>query len=109
MAETDAGAAAAEAPKDKNRNYTIFTEVEIDFGDDAGSKAALEQIEALGAEGKATVLVRVGRALAPDPKKGLEMLANMRDLDGDYEVIAETARNKFEKVTTKQERVVKIG
>lgn len=109
--ETTADTSATASNK-TNKEYGVFTELSLSLGSAQERKASAEQLAELvhaSAEGKITVLVRMGNVIATEPKKALGQLGQHRELDGDYEVIAATSRNKFEKVKTKKEVVVSIG
>jgi hypothetical protein len=110
------GTATASPPAaaEKTRRYGVFTETTIDLT--AEPAAILEQLKAIvGVDGKgepiptAVALVRIGRADEEVPRKALEAVAQFRDLKGDFEVIADSARNSFKDVSSQVRRVVSIG
>lgn len=113
-AETTEAQQAAIA-QDKNRIYGVFTtELVFEVGTAAGRKAAAEKLAELAPKdgdnaGKVTVLARVARISAQEPKGALKNLGQIVELDGDYEVIAENSRNVFKNVKTKREVSVSIG
>lgn len=103
------------APASKDRIYGVFTtEISLDVGSAAGRKAAGELLAELAPKdgdnaGKVTVLVRRARIAAQQPKEALKNLGQLIELDGDYEVIADSARNVYKNVKTKREVTVSIG
>lgn len=114
-APADPPAPPAEQPKPpNNRQYGVFTEEVIDLAEDpAAVIEKLKEIVGKDAKGeqipKVTVLVRVGRAVESDPKRALNAVGSARDLNGAYEVIADSSRSKYDKVTSKIERTIQIG
>lgn len=109
-----AAPAAAEAAKSNLRQYAVFTEQVIDLNEDPA--AIIEKLKTIVGKDhqnnpipSVTVLVRVGRAKESDPKKAIQAVGDARDLQGDYEVIADSARNKYPGVTSAVRRVVSIG
>lgn len=114
MAEGNGGSGGdAAAAKDNTRQYGVFTEhVIAPDADAAEAVEALRTVVGKDSEGNqipVTLLVRVGRAIEKGPKEALSAVGKARDLRGDYEVVADSARNRYEKVTSKTERVVQIG
>lgn len=100
---------AAEPQDDnKDRNYGIYVEKTLDVSSAAARKEAMEDLATLGHDGKLTVLARIGRAVASTPRKAIASYAEQVDLDGDYEVVAERARNKFAGVKTETKRSIKL-
>lgn len=99
---------SAEETKSKTRQYGIYAEETVNIEDAA---AALEAIKKHAVEGQTsvTILVKVGRAEAGTPRVAIQKLGGVRDLDGDYDVIAEGARSRFDSVKSKLERQVAIG
>lgn len=100
---------APEAPVNNDRIYGIYTDEVLDFSKPAAE--IITQIQKHAAEGKTeiTVLVKVGRAQASTPKKAVEMLGEIRDLDGSYKTVADSAITEFANVSTKTKRSVSIG
>lgn len=103
--------AEAAQKKDDNRQYGVYTEVTLDLSSAAARKEAIEGLASLLVkdQGTLTVLAKVGRAVAPSPRQAITSLGQVRDLDGDYEVVADSSRNKFPKVKTAVRRDVSIG
>lgn len=113
-AETAAAATQAAAAKNKTRQYGVFTELVLDLTQSDGN--VVQQIkDAAGVdqEGKplpaVTILLRYGRGIAKGPREALEEVGKVRDLAGDYNVIADSSRTVFKDVSSKIERVIKIG
>lgn len=111
MAENDGngGQAAEETTASKDRDYGIFVELTADLkgsGDDLLKKIK----ENVAEEAKeAVILVRVGRAKAKDARGSLSAVAQLMDLNGDYQVIADGSRNDFKDVKSELKRTVSIG
>ena len=114
------GGGEAQGSGGKNeRPYGVFTEVEIKFADFEDDPAKLLQLlkETVGKDpdkpdqylGRAVWLVRMGKAKANDPRAAIKKLGEARDLNGDFEVIADSARNAFPNVRAGTRRVVEIG
>lgn len=117
------GTAVADAPakadkKDKGekkkiepRQYGIFVEKTLNLADEASSAEAVKGlIELLPADTtEIVVYARVGRAFGLNPKQALSGLGQVRDLNGTYETIAESAISTFPGVSTAQKRSVNIG
>ena len=98
---------AEQKKKNEPRQYTIFRELTVDTSADD----AIEKLKAeLPPEAtELVILVRAGRAVAHNAKEAVKMVANVRDLEGFYQVIADRSFNQVAPVTTKQERSVSIG
>lgn len=94
-------------PKDNTRKYHIFTTHELDLGDE---KSVIELLKtAADEQGRLTVFARRATVLQASPKLALHALGQFKELDGDYEVIAENGINTYKDVKTKQEVTVLIG
>lgn len=100
-------APAAPVPATKDRRYGVYVEVEVDVSSAAGRKEAMDALSKIECDG--VVLARVNRAAGALPRKALENLAEIRDLDGDYKVIAESAINDFPGVKTASKRSISFG
>lgn len=101
---------APEASKDPNRPYTIFTKLDFDLTSDAGIATAIESLKAVvDKDGKIAVLATVGKVLGDAPKKAIQNLGEIKDLDGDYTVIADNSFNPFSGVKSKTKRSVTFG
>lgn len=93
--------------KKDDRRYGVYVELEVDLSSAAGRKEALDALAKSDCDG--ILLVRVARAAGALPRKAMENLAEIRDLDGDYKVLAESAINDFSNVRTKSERKISFG
>lgn len=103
----------------KERQYGVFKKVIVDLSDDDKIKATIEALRALCVpkdEKKPDdelkplyLLVRLGNAMTTAPRRAVEMVGEVRDLDGTYEAIAENSRNEFPKVKSEVRRAVTIG
>lgn len=105
-------AAPAPAPESaaaasKERRYGVYVELVVDLSSAPGRKEAIDALAKAECDG--LVLARVSRAAGALPKKALENLAEIRDLDNDYKVIAESAINEFPGVKTASKRSVSFG
>lgn len=96
-------------PKDSTRRYGVFEELELDMTKPAEEIVALLQQRQLPDQAKLTVLVRIGRAQQTEPRKAIDAVGQARDLDGDYQVIADSSRTTYKNVKSKTERTVTIG
>lgn len=98
---------------EKTREYTVLEEITLDLSTKAAQKDAAEElakrIVSEAQQGKLTVHVRIGGAVAEDPRKAIKNLGQVRELDGDYEVVANSTITKFPKVKTSTEVNVSIG
>lgn len=98
---TEATTPASEA---KVRPYGIYEQQVLTL-DQAG-------IDALKARypdtAELTILVAYGRAIEGDPKKALTAVGQSKDLDGDYTIIADSAKTVLP-AKVKTERNVQIG
>lgn len=106
---TEPAATPAAAEPSKDRLYGIYTEVSLDLSSAAAAKIAVEQLKEYAVEGSLTVLARVGRAPAVNPKAAITVLAQNRDLDGDYHVIAQSSVNYYPAVKSQTKRDVSFG
>jgi hypothetical protein len=94
---------------DDDRVYGIYQTLDFDLRSAAAVKEAAKALQELAVDGKLTVLVRIGRTPAKAPRKAVIAFGQIRELDGDYEVIANGAINHYENVRTKKETTVSIG
>lgn len=100
---------AEDTKKTINREYVISRELELDLSTAAGEKASLEKLKALASEGKLTVAARTGRAMGFNQRKALENLAGIRELNGDYDVVAASQVKRFANVKTETKPTLSIG
>lgn len=105
---------AEAASKSTNRQYGVFHELVIDLMDEPQKTVdKLKEIIGKDSDGKQiekiTVLARVGRAISDTPTKAIKAVGASRDLQGDYDVIADSSRTTFKGVVSKVERTVQIG
>lgn len=111
MSDENNGGSDPEPAEDnkKARTYGVFSEQALDLSGDA--KEIVEQLKAFLPKGQTslTVLVRLGKIVAGTPREGVTNFGQVRELDGDYEVIADNSRNEFKNVKTKKETTVSIG
>lgn len=109
QAPTTATPPTPEASKD--REYGVYVEETISFeGDDAAEKAfAALKKHATESQTGIVVLVKAGRAIAANPKSAVENLGTVRDLDGDYDVAANSSFKRFPEVKSSLKRSVSIG
>lgn len=98
---------APEETKVSTRDYRTFQQVTLDFSDPVEVSKLLDSIR--GDSKELVVLVKLENVNAGTNRKAIDALADERELDGDYSVVAETAISDFKNVKTKTKRAVSIG
>ena len=95
----------------KVRPYAIYTEHTLDVSSAAARKEAIELLAGLAQEGQPlVVLARTGRTQGKSPEAAVRYFAEeVQDLDGDYVLIADSARNEFPNVKTAKKTTVTFG
>lgn len=93
--------------KSASRPYGIFSEANI-TAEMLTDEAREELHKKLGVEAPYQALVRVGGAVQANPKAALTTLGETRDLNGEYDVIADSAVTKLP-AKTATKRTVSIG
>lgn len=74
----------------QSRSYSVVKEIAINLSGDAAH--VLEQLKEIVGEdaGSAEVLVRVGKAMEKDPGKALGAVGELKNLNGEFDVIADS-------------------
>lgn len=100
--------AADAAPKITDRAYGVYVEETVAVDNAEAALAAITK-HAVEGQNAVTILVKAGQARALAPKKAIEKLAQVRDLDADYEVAADGSFTSFPGVKSKLERTVSFA
>lgn len=96
----------AAAGSSNQRGYGVFQKVVLD----PNAENALEKLKELQiGEKPLYLLVRMAACQAAGPKAAVTAVGEARDLDGDYEAIADSSRNEFKNVKSETRRSVSIG
>lgn len=108
-AQTAGGDTPAETtPKATDRAYGVYVEETVAVDNAEAALAAITK-HAVEGQNAVTILVKAGQARALQPKKAIEKLAQVRDLDADYQVAADGSFTSFPGVKSKLERTVSFA
>lgn len=90
-----------------SRSYSVVKELALNLSD---PERAIEQLKEVVGEdaGSVEVFVRVGKAVEKDPAKALGAVGEMKELNGDFDVIADSAIVR-KSITTETKTVAKVG
>lgn len=110
-APTNGGAADTPKAKPQPRPYKITTtEMNLDLSSVVSEKAAIELLKAYVVDDEPlSVTIKIGRSIGLQPKEALKNLAGVYELDGDYDVTAESATTTFKQVKSEVKPSISIG
>lgn len=96
------------AGKPNTRAYRVYESIKLPLNVKPADLLKILQGK-YGSDGTIDVLVHINKVTADAPKKAVEAVGELKDLDGNYEAVAESALNAFPGVKSETRRTVKFG